>query len=129
VLRLRRLVTGFGSVVLAGFSLCGCATTRTKLESADAAVATYRIECIRLGDCWAEAQRACRGDYRMLERHDNAIPESELPGLNARTESHSHRRWELDTFATRSAEPYGPGIESDGPMPLTDVVVACSAAR
>jgi len=127
---LRVIRRAFVAVVVfaGGVAPSACATTTTKLESASAAP-TYRIECIRLGDCWAEAHRACGGDYRMLERHDNTIPESDLPGLNERTDAHSYQRWSLDWPAARNPRPYGTGIESDQPMPLTDVVVVCSALR
>ncbi len=108
----------------AGAALAGCSTTTRPLAPVNG-YASYQIECIRIGECWVEARRACGGPYRTLERRDNWISESDLPGLNERTYAHSYSRWTLQGI-TRPVEPYGPGMESDEPLPITDVVVMCT---
>lgn len=116
-----------GLLALGGLSLAGCSATTTPLAPIGGRPA-YQISCAEVGDCWAQANRACSGSYRTLERHDNWISESELPGLNERTDEHNYRRWTLETPATRSPQPYGPSNDSDRALPLTDVVVLCTGS-
>ena len=53
----------------------------------------------------------------------NTIPDSELPGLNARTQRNTERSTrEYDHF---DWNPNGPGIESEAPLPITEVIVVC----
>jgi len=109
-----------GAFVL-GLVPLGCASTSARLARTSGHP-TYQIECANVGDCWTQARRACGGDYRTLARYDNWIPESDLPGYNHRTieSSEPHR-----VYGARMPY-YGPGIESDEPLPITDVVVACN---
>jgi hypothetical protein len=123
VRRFGALVVGIGGIVLA--SAC---TTTTKALAPEGGRASYKIECIKLGDCWAEAQRACRGPYHALEKHENTIPESDLPGLNARTEANTERHYPYGYGLPGGTPPHGPGIESDEPMPIAEVVVVCAGS-
>ena len=104
--------------------LSGCSSARSA-ATAPGATATYDIECMHLGECWAEAQRKCGGAYRALETHENTIPDSDLPGLNAETDAHSYRHDGFYVGGPPRRRPFGPGIESSDPLPLADVVVAC----
>ena len=109
--------------VLAGLS--GCTSTTTSVATANGPP-TYSIECIELSECWVAAQRACRGPYETVLTRHNEIPESELPGLNAVTQSHTSRPYRAGGRGVGEVPPGGPGIESDAPMPLAEVVVVCS---
>jgi hypothetical protein len=86
---------------------------------------TYSIECIELSDCWVAAQRACGGPYETVLTRHNEIPESELPGLNAVTDRNAHPQDFREPRLRSSVPAAGPGIESDAPMPLAEVVVVC----
>lgn len=118
-------------LAMAGLMLAsGCALQPTKTTALPPGqgVGSYAIECVRLADCWDEAKRACHGDYRVVSKNEteNLIPESELPGLNAQTQGNAYRHY--TTYGTSRAgglPDYGPGIESEEPMPLAAVVVAC----
>ena len=104
-----------------------CATTTKPLAPTSEGAASYKIECIQLGDCWAEAQRACHGAYRAVEKHENTIPESELSGVNIRTQGNTLRHYPYGYGLPGSVPQYGPGVvESDDPMPLAEVVVVCA---
>lgn len=121
----------FGAGVAAVWGLLlvsGCATT-TKSLAPSGGAESYKIECIQLGDCWAEAKRACRGPYRAVAKYENTIPESELPGLNVRTQGHALRHYPYGYGLPGSVPQYGPGVvESDEPMPLAEVVVVCTGS-
>jgi hypothetical protein len=119
VFRSFRRVTVWGSVALGGVWLCGCATT-TRLATVNGRP-TYEIECGEVGECWTQASRTCRGSYQMLQRHDDWISESDLPGLNERTEVHLGRPETLRALATRTYV----GVGSERPIPITNVVVMC----
>ena len=75
-------------------------------------------------DCERAARKQCGGTYSTLRTWQNRIPESDLPGLNARTQRETER-------STRPYDhpdwvlPSGPGIESEEPLPITEVVVVC----
>jgi hypothetical protein len=112
------------ALLVSGALLGGCSTTRTPLAPVSGHP-TYQIECIHPGECWTEARRACGGTYQTLERYDNRIPESELPGLNTRTVAHGWRA-SYRPAMPRTVGSYGPDFESDEPLPLTGVVVACT---
>src|SRR6476469_7492515 len=126
VRRLGNLVLGMAGLTLAS----GCALNATKITALppEQGASSYSIECVRLADCWDEAKRACHGSYRVVSQNEseNVIPESELPGLNSQTQGNTYRHY--TTYGTSRAggvPTYGPGIESDEPMPLAAVVVAC----
>lgn len=106
--------------------LGGCAATTTRLAPVQGQAA-YEIECIREGDCWLQARKACNGSYRMLERHDNSISESELPGLNTRTVYESNPKGGYQHVPPATVGTYGPDFEASEPLPLTNVVVLCTA--
>ncbi len=125
VLRVSRRATVLGCLVVAGLSLCGCSTTTTRLSTVNGRQ-TYAIECGDAGDCFKQASRTCRGSYQTLERHDRWISEADLPGLNDRTEAHLYQRWTLTSPSILRPAPYGPNIESDRPLPITNVVVMCT---
>jgi hypothetical protein len=83
---------------------------------------------MQLGECMAAAQRACGGGYEMVKTAQNRIPESELPGLNKVTYAHKYAGGGMRTAMPSDVPPGGPGIESDAPMPLAEVVVVCKGA-
>jgi hypothetical protein len=106
-------------------SLLGCSATTTAVASADGRE-TYSIECIQLYDCRMAAQRACGGRYETVLTTHNQIPESELPGFNAVTDRHTRpHRFNRPTMPS-NVPAGGPGIESDAPMPLAEMIVVCS---
>src|SRR5262245_48627659 len=109
---------------LFGLCLTACSTTTTPVRSATGKLA-YSIECIHLGECFEEARRACGGAYETVSTRQNQIPESELPGLNAMTYSHTRARYATRGAMPSTVPPGGPGFESDEPMPLAEVVVEC----
>src|SRR5689334_23365725 len=110
VRELSKLVRRSGLALL-GLAVVACSTTTTPVRSATGKPA-YSIECIHLGECFAEARRACRGPFETVSTRANSIPESQLPGLNAVTESHARSR--DGTLATMPGmvPSGGPGIES-----------------
>ncbi len=124
----RSRLFGAGVAAIGGLVLVSaCATTTKPLARTSEGAASYKIECIRLGDCWTEAKRACGGPYRAVEKHENTIPESELSGLNARTQGNTLRHYPYGYGLPGSVPQYGPGVvESDDPMPLAEVVVVCT---
>jgi hypothetical protein len=112
---------------LLALGLAACSTTTTPVRSATGKPA-YSIECIELGECFAEARRACGGPYDTVSTRQNEIPESQLPGFNAVTDSHARARDGSHAAMPSTVPPGGPGIESDAPMPLSEVVVVCHGA-
>jgi hypothetical protein len=105
------------------FLTSGCASTTLISESgADGARGRqFRIECIELEQCKQEATAACGSPYQVVSEWHNTIPESELPGLNEQSRPKEAREWNAATLPRRT------GIESDDPMPLSSIVVACNA--
>lgn len=104
---------------------CGCGASVSEIASNDATsvpgkAQRYRVECIELERCRERAAEACRSPYSVESEWRNTIPESELPGLNERTRSKDASDWERYTF------PRATGIESNAPMPLVSIVVACN---
>ena len=79
----------------------------------------FRVECIQPEQCRKEAQRVCRSPYKVVSEWHNAIPESDLPGLNEQSRPKS--AVEEYTHTSRNQT----GIESKDPMPLASIVVAC----
>jgi len=111
-------------VLLAVFATA-CGSTVTKLEPTapdrgGASHPRYRIECIELDQCKRRAVAACGPRYEVVSEWHNTIPESQLPGLNEQSRPKTAREWEHP--ALRNAT----GIESDEPMPLSSIVVACN---
>jgi len=100
-----------GVAMAPGAVACGPTTVRP-IELRGGAPA-YKIECVKLDGCLSEAARQCHGAFHTVSTRNNTIAESDLPGLNARTQR-------------QNATSNGPGIESDEPMPLTEVVVVCN---
>ena len=82
----------------------------------------YRVECIQMAECQKRAQRACGTQYQVVSEWHNEIPESQLPGLN----EGSRPKSVSDYNAYRASLPDRTGIESDAPMPLASIVVACN---
>ena len=110
------------------FAASGCSGATIKPLEPQGGRQAFEIECINVGQCWREARRACNGPYRALHQSENLIPESELPGLNPRTAHHGAEAYEYSPDHPNTVPLAGPGIESDEPMPLTQVVVVCAAA-
>jgi hypothetical protein len=102
----------------------GCAGT-TQVGSNDgsgdhAGQRQFRIECIELDQCKEKATAACGSQYQVVSEWHNTIPESELPGLNEQSRPRDVREWNPMSL------PRATGIESDEPMPLSSIVVACA---
>jgi hypothetical protein len=107
---------------LVASTLAGCTTT-VRSVAPHAGKPSYAIECMKLQDCERVARERCGGSYSTLSQRQNRIPDSELPGLNARTYRNTERSTrEYDTW---DWEPHGPGIESEEPLPIAEVVVVC----
>jgi hypothetical protein len=118
---------GFGAAVLLSLlGTLGCGSTTITPVSPEQGRASYEIECVRVGDCWREASRACKGAYKTVHQSANHIPESELPGLNGLTERNARDRNGFVGNDPGMVPAFGPGIESRDPMPLTQVVVVCT---
>lgn len=103
-----------------------CASPVTKLASGppdESGVERrqFRIECIDLDQCKEQATAACGSQYQVVSEWHNTIPESDLPGLNEQSRPKEVREWNPATL------PRATGIESDAPMPLSSIVVACNA--
>lgn len=117
----RRVVVCVLAVSGAG-ALVGCTAT-VRAAPPHAGKPSYEIACMDVRDCDRVARRECGGAYSTLRTWQNKIPDSELPGLNARTQRNTERstreydHWDWD--------PNGPGIESEAPLPITEVVVVC----
>lgn len=105
--------------VVTGIGTLGCGATTVRSITPEGGATTLQIECIELDGCLSEAHKHCHGPYRTVSTKQNTITESDLPGLNARTQRQSES-------SSASVSAYGPGIESDEPMPLTQVVVVCA---
>ncbi len=108
-----RLVMLLGALVVPGSLAC---SSTVKSVTPPGGPPTFQIECMELTGCWNVAAQQCGGSYRAVSTKQNTIPDRELPGLNARTQ--------------RNADPtsgeYGPGIESNAPLPIVQVVVVCT---
>jgi hypothetical protein len=102
--------------------LAGCTAT-VRSAPPQAGKPSYEISCMDVRDCDRVARRQCGGAYSTLRTWQNTIPDSELPGLNARTQRNTERSTrEYDHF---DWNPNGPGIESEAPLPITEVIVVC----
>lgn len=118
---LRSVVVSLAAVVGAG-ALAGCAATVSEAPR-HAGKPSYAIACMEISECDRAARRHCGGAYSTLHRWQNQIPDSELPGLNARTRRNAERstreydHWDWD--------PSGPGIESEEPLPIAELLVVC----
>ena len=82
----------------------------------------FRVECVEMAQCQKRARVACGSKYEVLSEWHNEIPESQLPGLNEASYPKDGR----DYARYRAALPDRTGIESDDPMPLASIVVACN---
>lgn len=111
-----------------GLLLGGACTTTSTALPAKSGTSSFKIECVRIEDCWAQARQDCKGKFHTVSKRDNTIPESELPGLNAQTQANSYRHTtSYGTTVPGGIPSYGPGIESDEPMPASEVVVECAS--
>ena len=102
--------------------------TKTPVSTASGAGVSYKIECVHVAECLAEANRTCHGKFDTVSTRENVntIPESELPGLNSQSQAKAFRHTtSYGTTVPGGIPSYGPGIESDEPMPIAEVVVAC----
>jgi hypothetical protein len=109
-------------VAIAFIASCG-STVKEVEPSADATGVKhrqFRVECIHEEECKQRASAACGSSYRVVSEWHNTIPESELPGLNEGTRPKDARDWNRYTLPDQT------GIESNEPMPLTSIVVACN---
>jgi hypothetical protein len=120
---MRRLsVVGTKALGIGGLALLagGCGSSVKKIEPAEGdARRQFRIECIEMDQCKQKANVACGSSYDVVSEWHNAIPESDLPGLNESTRPKDARDW------NRHYLPSATGIESNDPMPLASIVVAC----
>jgi hypothetical protein len=96
-------------------ALAGCTAT-VRSVAPHAGKPSYQIECIDLRECERVAREQCRGSFSTLSKKQNKIPDRELPGLNARTQGNTDRS---------TGEYDVPGIGSEEPLPLSEVVVVC----
>jgi hypothetical protein len=114
------------ALLLAG--ACAPTLATKTLVSAGGGARSYKIECVHVSECMAEANRTCRGKFDTVSTRENVntIPESELPGLNSQSQANTFRHsTSYGTTIPGGIAPYGPGIESEEPMPIAEVVVAC----
>ncbi len=79
----------------------------------------YSIDCFELDECKELAAKTCGAPYDVVSEWHNDIPESEFPGLNEQSRVKDSRDWNRITLPRRD------GFESDSPMPLATIVVAC----
>jgi hypothetical protein len=109
---------------LALFAANGCAVKelppREPAPGQVARVRQFRIECIHLDQCKQKANDACGSRFEVVSEWHNTIPESALPGLNEESRPKDHRDWHHYRLPDRT------GIESNEPMPLSSIVVACT---
>jgi hypothetical protein len=99
----------------------GCGSSVKKVEpTAEDARRQFRIECIEMDQCKQKASVACGSPYDVVSEWHNAIPESDLPGLNENSRPKDARDWNRHTLPSQT------GIESNDPMPLASIVVACN---
>ncbi len=101
-----------------------CAGSVKKLESKgpDASGTErreFRVDCFELDECKQKATQACGSRYDIVSEWHNTIPESDLPGLNEESRVKDSSDWDVTL-------PREDGIESDEPMPATQIVVACN---
>jgi hypothetical protein len=75
-----------------------------------------------MNECEQRARVACGSRYDVVSEWHNEIPESALPGLNEASRPKDGR--DYDHY--QAALPNRTGIESDDPMPLATIVVACT---
>jgi hypothetical protein len=113
-----------GAFFACAFVFSGCSSTVSSLgptapDQNGVKHNQYRIECIDADECKRVAARTCGPNYWVLSEWHNAIPESNLPGLNEQSRPKDGRDW------NRHYLPRQTGIESSDPMPLTSIVVAC----
>jgi len=104
-------------------SSCAAVTELPAREPAPGQVAKtrqFRIECIHLDECKQKASAACGSPYDVVSEWHNTIPESELPGLNDESRPKDARDWNRYRLPDRT------GFESNEPMPLSSIVVACT---
>ena len=129
-IRSHRQDCGLGLVALGtailGMLASACGSPVTKLHSTapnerGVERRQFRIECIDLEQCKEKATAVCGSQYQVVSEWHNTIPESELPGLNEQSRPKDAREWNPATL------PRATGIESSEPMPLSSIVVACSA--
>jgi hypothetical protein len=99
---------------------CGSSVKKVEASKADDKRRHFRIECIELDECKKKASAACGTPYEVVSEWHNTIPESELPGLNEDSRVKDSRDWNRQTLPNRT------GIESQDPMPLSAIVVACN---
>ena len=117
---------GLEAIGAVALLVSACASPVTKLDSTPpdergSPQRQFRIECIELDQCKEKAFAACGSQYQVVSEWHNTIPESELPGLNEQSRPRDVREWNPMSL------PRATGIESDDPMPLSSIVVACNA--
>ena len=118
--------SGFRALLLGSFAFfaVGCGSSVKELEPSQDANGLphrqFRVECIELDQCKQKASAACGSGYSVVSEWHNAIPESELPGLNEET------RPKIAVTRYTQTSKDQTGIESEDPMPLTSIVVACN---
>jgi len=116
----------FGGAAIAAALLVTSCSTVTELPPSDpstgkpGATRQYRIECIELEQCKQKATVACGTPYAIVSEWHNTIAESDLPGLNEGSRPQDYRDWNRHRLPDRT------GIESNEPMPLARIVVACN---
>jgi len=99
----------------------GCGSSVKKVEpAAGDARRQFRIECFQMDQCKQKATVACGSPYDVVSEWHNTIPESDLPGLNENSRPKDARDWNRHTLPNQT------GIESNEPMPLASIVVACN---
>ncbi len=122
-MEMRRSVLRVASV-LSLVCLSSCSVTelppREPVPGQTAKTRQFRIECIHAAQCKQKASTACGSPYQVVSEWHNTIAESDLPGLNEGSRPKDSRDWNLKTLPNRT------GIESNEPMPLTSMVVACN---
>jgi hypothetical protein len=125
-LKLLRLRTAWRArlAVLSWLSVSSCAVKelppREPTPGNVAGARQFRVECIEPDECKERALAACGSPYEVVSEWHNTIPESELPGLNEESRPKDARDWNRYRLPDRT------GIESNEPMPLTTLIVACT---
>jgi hypothetical protein len=123
----RLSVVGTKALGIIGFALltaaCGSSVRKVEPSQADGTHPPrrqFRIECIQMDQCKQKASAACGAPYDVVSEWHNGIPESDLPGLNEGSRPKDARDWNRHTLPSQT------GIESNEPMPLASIVVACN---
>jgi hypothetical protein len=80
----------------------------------------FKVECVELEQCKKRANAVCGANYEIVSEWHNTIPESDLPGLNESSRPKDGRDHNQYVLPNRT------GIESEQPMPLSSLVVACN---